>query len=74
MEKVYIKDKQNNKVLPITHVSAVLDDQGNDVGSIMGTFEDEVRGLVDTPHQNYVTVSATSSTTAATDVLPNSDQ
>lgn len=34
----------------------------------------EVNGLVDTPHQNYVTVAATSSTTAATDVLPASGQ
>ena len=74
MEKVYIKNKQGDKVLPVTHVSAVLDDQGNDVGSIIGTFEDEVRGLVDTPHQNYVTVSATGSTTSATSVLPASGQ
>ena len=42
MKKVYIKDKQDNKVLPITHVSAVLDDNGNDIGSVMGAFEDEV--------------------------------
>ena len=34
----------------------------------------EVNGLVDTPHQEYVTVQATSQTTAATDVLPNSGQ
>lgn len=34
----------------------------------------EVNGLVDTPHQNYVTVQATDQTTAATDVLPASDQ
>lgn len=34
----------------------------------------EVNGLVDTPHQNYVTVAATSQTTAATDVLPASGQ
>ena len=34
----------------------------------------EVNGLVDTPHQEYVTVEATSQTTAATDVLPNSGQ
>lgn len=34
----------------------------------------EVNGLVDTPHQNYVTVQATSQTTAATDVLPASGQ
>jgi hypothetical protein len=57
MEKVFIKDKQGNKVLPITHVSAVLDDEGNDLGSHLGNFEDEVRGLVDTPHQEYVTVA-----------------
>ena len=34
----------------------------------------EVNGLVDTPHQEYVTVSATSLTTDATDVLPASGQ
>ena len=34
----------------------------------------EVNGLVDTPHQNYVTVAATSQTAAATDVLPASGQ
>lgn len=57
MEKVFITDKQGNKVLPKTHVSAVYDDEGNDLGSHLGAFEDEVRGLVDTPHQEYVTVS-----------------
>ena len=50
MEKVYIKDKQDNKVLPITHISAVLDDNGNDIGSVMGAFEDEVMVLVSTHH------------------------
>ena len=34
----------------------------------------ETNGLVDTPHQNYVTVQATDQTTAATDVLPASGQ
>ena len=34
----------------------------------------EVNGLVDTPHQNYVTVQATAQTTDATDVLPASGQ
>lgn len=34
----------------------------------------EVNGLVDTPHQEYVTVEATSSTTDAKDVLPASGQ
>lgn len=74
MEQVYIEDKQGNKVLPITHVNAVRDDNGNSLPSIMGAFEDEVRGLVDTPHENYVTVAATSQTTAAEDVLPDSGQ
>lgn len=34
----------------------------------------EVNGLVDTPHQNYVTVQATAQTTDAADVLPASGQ
>ncbi len=58
MEQKFITDKQGNKVLPITHVDAVRDDEGNTIASLMGTFEDEVRGLVDTPHQEYVTVDA----------------
>lgn len=74
MEQKFVTDKQGNKVLPITHIDAVRDSEGNTLTSLMGTFEDEVRGLVDTPHQEYVTVAATSSTTAATDVLPASGQ
>lgn len=35
MEKVYIKDESGNKVLPITHVSAVRDDDGNSLASII---------------------------------------
>ena len=34
----------------------------------------EVNGLVSTPHENFVTVQATSLTTSATDVLPASGQ
>lgn len=65
MEKVFITDKQGNKVLPKTHVSAVYDDEGNDLGSHLGAFEDEVRGLVDTPHQEYVTVATYASLPAS---------
>lgn len=57
MEQVFIEDKQGNQVLPITHMNAVRDSQGNTLTSLLGAFEDEVRGLVDTPHQEYVTVS-----------------
>ena len=74
MEQKFITDNQGNKILPITHVNSVRDDNGNTIGSLMGAFEDEVRGLVDTPHENYVTVAATSQTTAAEDVLPDSGQ
>lgn len=65
MNKVYIKDQQDNKVLPYTHVSAVLDDEGNDLSSHLGAFEDEVRGLVETPHQEYVTVATYSALPAS---------
>ena len=65
MEKVFITDKQGNEVLPKTHVSAVYDDEGNDLGSHLGAFEDEVRGLVDTPHQEYVTVATYASLPAS---------
>ena len=65
MNKVYIKDQQDNKVLPYTHVSAVLDDEGNDLSSHLGAFEDEVRGLVETPHQEYVTVATYASLPAS---------
>lgn len=40
MDKKYIKDREGNKILPITHVTAVLDNDGNDVGSLLGTKQD----------------------------------
>lgn len=40
MDKKYIEDKQGNRILPITHVSAVLDNDGNDVVSLLGTKQD----------------------------------
>ena len=57
MEQKFIQDKQGNKQLPITHMNAVRDSQGNTLTSLLGAFEDEVRGLVSTPHQGYVTVA-----------------
>lgn len=73
MERKFIEDKQGNKILPITHVDAVRDDSGNTISSIIGALEDEVRNVI-TPKENYVTVSATSGTTSATQVLPTSGQ
>ena len=70
MEQVYIQDKEGNKVLPITHMDAVRDSNGNTIGSLMDDLQDYVRDNVDTPHQNYVTVEATSQTTDVTDLLP----
>lgn len=48
MEQVFIEDKQGNKVLPITHVDAVRDSNGNTISSIMGTFEDGVEEIKST--------------------------
>ena len=37
MEQKYVTDDQGNKVLPITHVNAVRDDDGNTVASLIGS-------------------------------------
>lgn len=39
MEKKYIQDKEGVQVLPITHISAVRDDGGNTLDSILANDE-----------------------------------
>ena len=85
MEQVYIKDKEGNKVLPITSDKAVRDENGNPLDSRLNDIKDaldarytkqetysknQLNNLITTPNQKYVTVTATDQTTAVTDVLP----
>jgi hypothetical protein len=35
MNQVYITDKQGDKVLPITHINAVRDSNGNPLSSLL---------------------------------------
>ena len=39
MEKKYIQDKEGVQILPITHISAVRDDAGNTLDSILSNNE-----------------------------------
>lgn len=41
MEQKFITDKAGNKKLPITHLDAVRDSQGNTLTSLLGAMEDE---------------------------------
>ena len=47
MEKKYIQDKNGNPILPITHISAVRDDNGNPLDSVLGDFMDNVNSTID---------------------------
>lgn len=55
MEQKYVTDKQGNKVLPITHIDAVRDSEGNTLTSLLpetmvGSGVNHAGGLVpDTP-------------------------
>jgi len=40
--KVKIKDEQGNQVFPITHVSAVLNDNGDNIGEIVSSKQNEL--------------------------------
>ena len=46
MQKVYIKDKNGDKVLPITSTKAVEDENGNSVDSILGDLNDRKENVL----------------------------
>lgn len=55
MNKVYIQDKLGNRVLPITHVSAVFDNNGDNVSTLMSSLKAEVIGTnADTASSNTI--------------------